>query len=176
MNPIKYLILAALVSGESSVSGQVLLKEGQSPTFEFKAQSLVYSEKLFDTVFKLHFAPGTFTIGEAADVNIFPNSITDTPFRFAIISQLDPSSTNAIVGGWSWYDTESPLRFDFQCLVQITMFDGDAELEGFSLLVTKDSDFSTEYEFVPVPEPSISSLLGLAFWGLVTKPRFFIKR
>ena len=159
---MKLLMLACFIIGQIPVLSQVLLLQGQSQVFEFRAQNPLPPEELFNTTLGLHFAPNTFFLGEDATVEIFPNALEDTPFRFNIVSLIDPTdSTSSVGGGTSDAWTASPLWPDLQCFVRITMNNGDAQLDGFSLYVTKASDFSIYHEFMPVPEPASLALIGV---------------
>lgn len=159
---MKLLILACLIIAQIPVLGQVLLSQGQSQVFEFRAQNPLPPEELFNTTLGLNFAQNTFFLGEDATVEIFPNALEDTPFRFNIVSLIDPTdSTSSVGGGTSDAWDASPLWPDLQCFIRITMNNGDAQLEGFSLYVTKASDFSIYHEFMPVPEPASLALIGV---------------
>lgn len=170
---MKILMFAALIMAHIPAFGQVLLSQGQSQVFEFRAQNPLPPSELFITTFGLQFAPGTFTIGEDATVELFPNTLTDPPFTFGIVSLIDPSDTTSSVGGgMSWSENASPLWPDLQCFIRVTMNAGDSQLEGFSLYVTKASDFSVQYEFASVPEPSVAGILLLGGSGVVV----FVRR
>lgn len=172
MNALKSLIFAVLTIIPALSSGQVWLSQGQSQVFEFRAQNPLPPEELFYTTLGLHFAPGTFTIGEDATVDIFPDTLADTPVTYGIVSLIDPDdSTHSVGGGVSWPGNTSPLWPDLQCFIRITMNSGDAQLDSFSLDVTKASDFSIYHEVVIVPEPSVAGILLLGAFGIATRRR-----
>ena len=146
-----------LMTQITAVAQGVLLSSGQSYVFEFSSLSYLRPAQVSDGgSFYAYFSAGTFSDGENVLVEIFQNSLSDTPLTssYSHVGPADPLESYAI--GFSWSSASMPFWPDFQGIARVTMISGDCQLD--SLDVRQIVNGGLYLQSFPVPEPSPFSL------------------
>lgn len=138
------------------VAQGVLLSSGQSYVLEFTSLTYLQPEQGDGASFYAYFSSGTFSDGESVLVEMFPDSLFDSPLSASYIhvGPADPLTSYAV--GTSWFPGATPLWPYLQGVARVTMLGGDGQLEGFAVKEIVSGNVYSE--FFAVPEPSTLSL------------------
>ena len=172
----KLIVGSVLVAFSAGAMAQgVLLDQGQSYIFEFKSLTDLRPAVAGDPCQVIAwFAPGTLDPpgGEKAILEIFPDSLLDSPFSSTITIDEFSSGRGALIYGGlcGGPHPEPPLFPDLQGVLRVTMLSGSAQLTGFEVSQVINGEFYSDY--TTVPEPAASTLLAA---GLVCLLLFRIK-
>lgn len=175
VNHMKMLIVCSILVSLAAVAlGQgILLNEGQSYVFDFSSiPDLGPAVSGGPGKVIAWFAPGTMGVGENALMEIFPDSLSDSPrsTRGVFIDEF-PSGRTGLPYWWSTIGphAQPPFFPDLQGIVRVTMFNGTAQLSGFEIAEVINGEFYSGY--FAVPEPPVGTLFAVA---LVCSP--FLRR
>ena len=168
---MKKLIVGSILIALNAVAlGQgVLLEQGQNYVFEFTSIPYLRPTAAGDhSQVIAWFEPGTFSANENARLEIFSNSLADSPLSNsgAYIEEY-PSGRAGLPYWWVAVgpNASPPFFPDLQGILRVTMLDGTARLSGFEVAQIIDGDFYTGY--FAVPEPAVGTLFAAALACLV---------
>jgi len=155
------LITAFLITGfqfGAFAQGEVL-KQGQSYIFEFTSLPYMRPATQIDSgSFNVRFATGTFTDTDSVLLELFPQSLSDTPLSSTFSGSGGP--LDAVEIGQAWTAFSPPFWPDLQGIARVTMLTGDAQIS--ILRVQQIVDGGVYSQTFAVPEPSVSIL---SFYG-----------
>lgn len=163
---MKLLIGCAILISLNTValSQGVHLEAGQSYVFEFSSiPDLGPGVSHSPSRVAGWFAPGTIGLGENALMEIFPDSLSDSPFSISgVFIDEYPSGRTGLVYSWPSIgpQTQPPIFADLQGVVRVTMLSGAADLSGFEVTQVINGEFYSGY--FTVPEPAVGTLFSLA--------------
>jgi len=141
----------------AAVAQGVALNNGESFVFEFASLNYLRPAEVTDSgSFDANFSAGTFSDGESVLVEIFSDSLFDTPLT-SLYNHVGPASPlDSYAIGISWRSSSLPYWPDFQGVVRVTMISGDAQLNGFAVKqIVNGNVYSQSFS---IPEPSSLSL------------------
>ena len=156
-NIVASLVLLASCTGV--ISQGVLLGPGQSYIFEFTSLPYVRPAQTDNGSLTAYFAPGTFGDGESVSMEIFANTLSDTPITSSYTHSGPANPLESVALRQAWMSSAPPFFPDLQGIARVTMLNGDAQLDGFEVKQVISGGVYSQY--FPVPEPSTSALLAL---------------
>jgi|GEM_PF-6718037 len=175
MKILKCLLGFILVSSCSVMAGPIILKEGETYTYEFDSLPFVrvgnyWSSYAWEHSVDLFWDVEPLKKGTQLQVSIFEDSISDTP----VIENIWTSPQ--ISGGFTLVDTRfgAAVWEDFQGVFSFTVLSGSLMFNSFALSVlnTIDNEFVNVHGItvspssVSVPEPGSVGLLAIFAAGL----------
>jgi hypothetical protein len=167
-NPMKNFIASlSLFASCARVLGQgVVLGPGQSYTFEFTSLQYLRPAQTDSGSLAAYFAPGTFSDGESVLLEVFANTLADTPVTSYYTHSGPANPIESVAVAVAWRSSDPPFFSDLQGITRVTMLSGDAELDGFG--VQQVINGGVYSQFFAVPEPSTGVLfaaeLSCAIW------------
>ncbi len=155
------LSILACLAACLALHGQVILNTGDVYTYEFN--SLPFAGQVSDPLTPMGFClailnPATVQAGDAIRLELFENSLAELP-------SADRSWTNS-----SMTTCSAPMSWgDLQGAIRVTMLSGTATLDWITLRSFTATGgtpplnlWERSFTPVPVPEPGIMALVGMA--------------
>ncbi len=166
------VLLAYLTFTNQVVADGVLLRAGDSYTFEFKSIEYQRPAQPRDFLqsssaqFLASFTPSSLSLGDSVMLEAFPTALSDVPVSAMFAFPEDPNM--GFRAALFWFGS-TPFWPDLQGFGRVTMLTGDAELNGFGVRQVVNGSF---YEQVfPVPEPSTHSMFCLGMLASISAIR-----
>jgi hypothetical protein len=156
---IRILFSTLLVSaGISTAFAQgVSLDQGQSYTFQFTSLQIVeptLGQHASEVI--AWFDPGTFGWGDSAMLELFPNTLNDTPVSTTVAIDEFSGRTGLWYPWANGLNPPPPFFPDLQGVLRVTMLSGNAQLSGFEVTQVIDGQFY--YGYFAIPEPTTGAL------------------
>lgn len=154
-----------LASCAGVLSQGVLLGPGQSYIFEFTSLPYVRLAQTDNGSLAAYFAAGTFGDGESVLMEIFANTVSDTPVTSSYTHSGPANPLESVGLAQVWMSSAPPFFPDLQGIARVSMLNGDAQLDGFAVKQVISGGVYSQY--FPVPEPSTPVLLAVGLACLV---------
>jgi len=158
------LIVASILVGFSAVTlGQgVIVEPGKGYVLEFTSIPYVRPALSGQSEVVAWFAPGTLSLDDSPQLEVFANSLSDVPLVTHITIDEFPSGRAGVVMSWG---DDPPFFRDLQGVLRVTMLSGSAELSGFDVSQLINGGFYSGY--FAVPEPASGTLFAETLGSLV---------
>ncbi len=162
---IKPIVASILVGfGTMALAQGVIVEPGKDYVFEFTSIPYLRPAQFKEgSQIVAWFAPGTLSLNESSQLEVFANNLSDVPTVSYITIDEYPSGRAGVVASWGY--NSPPFFSDFQGVLRVTMLSGSAELSGFDVSSAINGGFYSGY--FAVPEPQIGCLCAEALGGLL---------
>jgi hypothetical protein len=136
------------------------ISTGGSYAFEFSSLSFIRTATPADGgQVSINFITDGLGPGENLLLELFPNTLTDTPLAFTFDGATGGPFPDGSLGGIALFWSPGSLAIwpDLQGVVRVTMNSGSIQLSSFS--VTQVANGGYHSQTFPVPEPSTMTLI-----------------
>ena len=147
------------------------ISSGGSFTFEFSSLAFIRPATAADGgQVSVNFIANGLGPGERLLLELFPNTLTDTPLAFTFDGVAGGSFPDGSLGGVAifWSPGTAAEWPDLQGVMRVTMNSGSIQLSSFA--VTQVAGGGYYSQTFPVPEPTTSALLAMGL-GLLLATR-----
>lgn len=145
---------------------------GGSYSFEFSSLNFIRSANAADGgLVSVNFVTNGLGPGESLLLELFPNTLTDTPLAFTFDGAAGGSLPDGSLGGVAiFWSPGAPAEWpDLQGVVRVTMVSGTIQLSGFA--VTQVAGGGYYSQTFPVPEPTTAGLVLVGAGLLMARRR-----
>ena len=132
----------------------LLLREGQSHVFEFTSLPYVRPATQTDSgFFSVTFAEGTFIDGKRVRLELYANSLSDTPLSYTFSGFSSPAGQITVTKIWA--SDSPPFWPELHGLARVTMLSGDADIVRFAVKQIVNGDVYSRSITMPDLRPRL---------------------